>query len=57
MTIKYKKFNGIDGEVASIKHTKEDGKVIYIPLDPANTSYQEYLEWLADGGVPEEADA
>ena len=29
----------------------------YFPLDPANTDYQEYLEWVADGGVPEEADA
>ena len=28
-----------------------------IPFDEANTDYQEYLEWLADGGVPEEADA
>jgi len=30
---------------------------LYIPFDPANTDYQEYLEWLAEGGVPEEADA
>ena len=29
----------------------------FIPFDPANTDYQEYLEWVADGGVPEEADA
>jgi len=28
-----------------------------IPKDEANTDYQEYLAWLADGGVPEEADA
>lgn len=28
-----------------------------IPLDEDNTDYQEYLEWVADGGVPEEADA
>jgi hypothetical protein len=28
----------------------------FIPFDPANTDYQEYLEWLAEGGVPENAD-
>jgi len=27
-----------------------------IPLDPANTDYQEYLEWIAEGNQPEEAD-
>lgn len=28
----------------------------FIPFDPANTSYQEYLEWLAEGNEPLPAD-
>ena len=36
-------------------HVIKDG-VLYIPLDEANTDYQEYLEWVADGGVAEPAD-
>ena len=27
-----------------------------IPKSEANTDYQEYLEWVAEGNTPEEAD-
>ena len=27
-----------------------------VPLDEENTDYQAVQEWVADGGVPEEAD-
>jgi hypothetical protein len=28
----------------------------FIPFDPANTDYQTYLEWIAEGNVPLPAD-
>ena len=31
-------------------------KIIFIPKDDSNTSYQEYLEWVAEGTTPDPAD-
>jgi hypothetical protein len=28
----------------------------FIPFDPANTDYQEYLKWLSEGNQPTPAD-
>ena len=28
----------------------------FIPFDPANTDYQEYLKWISEGNEPEPAE-
>ena len=50
----YKKVTDLDGSTDKMVLRKADNA--YIPFDPANTDYQEYLEWLSEGNTPEEAD-
>jgi hypothetical protein len=50
----YKKVTDIDGSTDKMVLRKADNA--YIPADNANTDYQEYLEWLAEGNTPEEAE-
>jgi hypothetical protein len=43
-----------DGDIVGILRVLEDGRIMSIPDDPANTDYQQYLAWLEEGNVPEE---
>ena len=53
----YQLFNNEFGELAQIIKTEESGKKWYIPLDPANAFYKEYLDWLEEGNTQQPADS
>ena len=54
--IKYKlSKDALTSEVAVVNKIYSD-HTLSIPFDPVNTDYQEFLQWKADGGVPEKAD-
>ena len=44
-----------EGKDACVK-TQTGNQVKIIPFDEANTDYQEYLEWVAEGNTAEAAD-
>jgi|TARA_R100000084_G_C4521240_1_gene86905 hypothetical protein len=55
MTYTYKKIKNPIGEVYSdLILRKEDNA--FIPFDEANTDYQNYLAWVAEGNTAEDAD-
>ena len=51
----YKQTKNFDGSVND-RQIQRLADNAFIPFDPANTDYQEYLEWLAEGNTPEPAD-
>jgi len=46
----YKLFNSIDANATKIVIRTTDGACI--PFDSANTDYQAYLAWVAQGNTP-----
>lgn len=40
----------------NIKAVQRISDGAFIPFDEANTHYQEYIEWVAQGNTPEAAD-
>jgi len=45
----YKLVKDLRGNVSSVKRLSDNA---FIPFDPANTDYQEYLKWLSEGNLP-----
>jgi hypothetical protein len=52
----YQLMHDDDNILSGIKLTQDDGLMKFIPLDKANTDYQEYLKWVAKGNKAIEAD-
>ena len=55
MTYTYKKLKTAQGEddLENIKRIEDSA---FIPFDPGNIDYQEYLKWVAEGNTAEAAD-
>ena len=51
----YKQTKNLQGDIKTDCIVRV-GDNAFIPFDPANTDYQAYLKWVAEGNTPEPAD-
>tara|TARA_B100001250_G_scaffold35879_1_gene28856 strand:+ start:2041 stop:2211 length:171 start_codon:yes stop_codon:yes gene_type:complete len=56
MTIKYKSYKDSTNTVSSFTKWDDSTFLMAIPLNPENTDYKLYLEWVAEGNTPDPAD-
>ena len=54
MNITSVKYTATDNEKSLI--VVSDGQTLYVPIDTANTDYQEIQKWVAEGNKIQEAD-
>ena len=52
----YKLLKNVLTNQVDVVQKEESGFLYSIPMNPANTDYQAYLKWLAEGNTPEPAD-
>ena len=54
--MEYKLYRDVERDEIIGVFKYDDNKTSYIPMSLDNTDYQEYLEWVAKGNKPEEAE-